>query len=171
MDPARRPLRRTSPVRALALLALSAGLAAGAARAEPGTRLSDRVAFADGAGATRAVREECGLQQYLPEMVRSYAKGVELVSGKAAGPRTLELVITEVHAPGGGPFSGPKWMEVAATLREGGKTVATARGRRATGDPFGGTCDQLRKVSRAIASDLAAWLESPTAGAALGEAR
>jgi hypothetical protein len=149
---------------------LAALLAGAAARAET-TRLSDRVAFAEGSGATGAVREECGIQSYLPEMVRSYAPEVELVPGKATGRRTLELVITEVHAPGGGPFSGPKWMEVEATLRENGKTVASARGKRVTSDPFGGTCDQLRKVSRAIASDLAAWATSPSPGAALGDAR
>ena len=144
-------------------------LAAGAAAAEP-IRLSDRVDFAEGSGVTRAVREECGLERELPEYVRSAAHDVELVSGRASGPRTLELQISEVHAPGGGPFSGPKAMTVEATLREGGRVVATARSRRATAEPFGGTCGQLRKVARAIASDLAAWVASPSKGATLGDA-
>jgi hypothetical protein len=147
-----------------ALLSLAAGAAA-----EP-VRLSDRVAFAEGSGVTRAVREECGLERGLPEYVRSAARDVELVSGAASGPRTLDLHVTEVHAPGGGPFSGPKAMTVEATLREGGRVVATARSRRVTAEPFGGTCDQLRKVARAIASDLAAWLASPSKGATLGDA-
>jgi hypothetical protein len=166
-------LRRSQPplLRGAAVLAAVVLAAASGARAET-TRLSDRAAFAEGSGATGAVRDQCGLQTGLPEQVRSYAPGVELVSGKATGPRTLELVITEVHAPGGGAFSGPKWMTVEATLREKGETVATARAKRVTsGGPFGGTCDQLRKVSRAIASDLGAWVASPTPHAALGDAR
>ncbi|HEX2485916.1 MAG TPA: hypothetical protein VHQ66_11480 [Myxococcota bacterium] len=150
-------------------LATLLSLAAAGAAAEP-VRLSDRVAFAEGSGVTRAVREECGLERGLPEYVRSAARDVELVSGAASGPRTLDLHVTEVHAPGGGPFSGPKAMTVEATLREGGRVVATARSRRVTAEPFGGTCDQLRKVARAIASDLAAWLASPSKGATLGDA-
>jgi hypothetical protein len=147
--------------------ALSLGAAAGAT-AEP-IRLSDRVDFAEGSGVTRAVREECGLERGLPEYVRSAARDVELVSGPASGPRTLELRIREVHAPGGGPFSGPKSMTVEATLREGGRVAGTARSRRMTAEPFGGTCDQLRKVARAIAGDLAAWLASPRNDAVLGD--
>jgi hypothetical protein len=153
-----------------ALLAAAIVGGAVAARAET-TRLSDRAAFAEGAGATAAVREQCGLEASLPELVRAAAPDVELVSGPASGGRTLTLVIAELHAPGGGPFSGPKSMTVEATLREGGKVVATARAHRVTAEPFGGTCGQLRKVARAIATDLAAWLASPTSGAALGDAR
>jgi len=149
------------------VVVVGVALAAGAARAEA-VRLADRVEFAKGAGETRAVREECGLQEMLPELVRQQAKEVELVSGTASGPRTLQLAIVEVHAPGGGPFSGPKSMTVEATLREDGRVRATARAHRATADPFGGTCDQLRKVARAIAADLGAWLESPE-DAALGD--
>ena len=130
-----------------------------------------RAAFAEGAGATAAVRDECGLEASLPEMVRAAASDVELVSGPASGARTLTLAIAEVHAPGGGPFSGPKSMTVEATLREGGKVVATARSHRVTAEPFGGTCGQLQKVARAIASDLAAWLANPASDAALGDAR
>jgi hypothetical protein len=151
-------------------LAVALSLAAGAGAAAEPVRLSDRVSFAEGSGVTRAVREECGLERGLPEYVRSAARDVELVSGAASGPRTLDLHITEVHAPGGGPFSGPKAMTVEATLREGGRVVATARSRRVTAEPFGGTCDQLRKVARAIASDLAAWVASPSKGATLGDA-
>jgi hypothetical protein len=132
-------------------------------------QLADRVEL--GALATPAVREQCGIQTLLPQAVKSAAPDVELVSGRPHGRRTLELTVVDVHAPGGGPFSGPKWMEVQATLREGGKTVATARARRVTSGPFGGTCDQLQKVARVIGSDLAAWLAAPTPGAALGDAR
>lgn len=158
--------------RATAGALLTAAILAGSvsARAET-TRLSDRARFAEGASATAAVREQCGLEASLPELVRAAASDVELVSGAASGRRTLVLVIADVRAPGGGPFSGPKSMTVEATLRENGKTVATARAHRTTSEPFGGTCGQLGKVARAIASDLAAWLAHPTPNASLGEAR
>ncbi len=155
----------------LAALCLAAGLAAlPAPVAAESIRLSDRVAFAAASGATGAVRDECGLQAILPEEVRSAAREVELVSGRASGGRTLELAIAVVHAPGGGPFSGPKWMVVTAELREDGRTVATARAKRVTSGALpGGTCDQLQKVARAIARDLAGWLAEPTRGAELGD--
>jgi hypothetical protein len=60
-------------------------------------------------------------------------------------------------------------MLIGADLKEGGRTVATARGKRVTAQPLGGTCDQLQKVGRAIAVDIGAWLANPTAGAELGD--
>jgi hypothetical protein len=106
-------------------------------------RLADHVELSPASGATDAVRQQCGLQTGLPEWVRSAASNVELVQGKPQGGRVLELQVVEIHAPGGGPFSGPKWMLVAATLKDGGRTVATARGKRVTAEPFGGTCGAL----------------------------
>jgi hypothetical protein len=160
-----------SPTSAFLATGLGALLLAGASpgAAEP-IRLSDRVEFSASSGATSAVREECGLQASLPQAVRDAAGEVELVSGPAKGRRTLELAIVEVHAPGGGPFSGPKWMTVTADLREGGERVANARAKRVTSGAFGGgTCSQLQKVARAIAVDLGAWLAHPTRGAELGD--
>ena len=148
--------------------ALGAALAGAAASAQP-IRLADKVELSEASGASAAVREQCGLQTGLPEWVRSAASNVELVSGHPQGGRVLELKILEVHAPGGGPFSGPKSMLVAAELKEGGRTVATARGKRMTAGPFGGTCGQLDKVGRAIAVDIGAWLANPTKGAELGD--
>jgi hypothetical protein len=60
-------------------------------------------------------------------------------------------------------------MVVAAELREGGRLVGTARAKRTTAAPFGGTCGQLRKVTEAIAVDLAAWLRDPRSAARLGD--
>jgi hypothetical protein len=148
--------------------AFAAALAGSAAGAQP-IRLADRVDLSATAGATPAVREQCGLQTGFPEWVRAAAGNVELVSGRPQGGRVLELSVLEVHAPGGGPFSGPKWMLVSAELKEDGRTAATARARRTTAEPFGGTCGALGKVGRAIAVDIGAWLSNPTAGAELGD--
>jgi hypothetical protein len=148
--------------------ALLVPLASAGAAAQP-IRLADRVEISAASGATAAVREECGLQASLPEYVRAAASDVQLVEGHPQGGRVLELNVLEVHAPGGGPFSGPKWLLVSAELKEGGRTVATARGKRVTAEPFGGTCGQLSKVARAIAADLAGWLANPTKGAEIGD--
>jgi hypothetical protein len=152
-------------------LLLGAGPASGvAAGAEP-VRLANRVEFAPSAGVTEAVRDQCGLQTSLPAALQAAASEVELVPPPAGGARVLTLSISEVHALGGGPFSGPKWIVVAAELREGGHSY-TARAKRVTSGAFpGGTCGQLQKVVRAIAGDLAAWLAHPSSGAELGDAR
>ena len=147
---------------------LLAALASAAAGAQP-VRLANRVELSATSGATPAVSEQCGLQTGLPAWVAAAASDVQLVEGHPQGGRVLELSIIEIHAPGGGPFSGPKWMLVSAELKEGGRTVATARGKRVTAEPFGGTCGALGKVGHAIAVDIGAWLSNPTKGAELGD--
>lgn len=127
--------------------------------------------FTESSRVTPAVREQCGLETLLPQVVADESLRAELGSG---GARILQLRITEVQAPGGGMFSGPKWLEVAGELREGGLDVGSFRAKRVTsGGPFGGggTCGMLQKCARAIAKDVAVWLESPTKGAELGDAR
>jgi hypothetical protein len=137
-------------------------------RAEP-IRLADQVPLSEAHGVTDAVRTQCGIQTALPELVAAASSDVELVQGHPKGGRVLVLAVEEVHAPGGGPFAGPKWMVVSAELREGGRLVGSARAKRVTAAPFGGTCGQLRKVAEAIAVDLGAWLRDPRSGARLGD--
>jgi hypothetical protein len=157
--------------RRLAVFGFAAALpcaAAAPAAAQPVT-LSDHVTLTGVYGATDAVREQCGLQTLIPELVAAAGPDVRLVEGRAKGGRVLELRVAEVHAPGGGPFAGPKWLVVNAELHEGGRVVASARAKRVTAAPFGGTCDQLQKVTRAIAVDLGAWLRDPRGAAELGD--
>ena len=144
-------------------------LASAAPAAAESVLLRDHVNLSEAAGVTNAVREQCGLQTMIPELVAAAAPDVVLVEGRPKRGRVLELRVVEVHAPGGGPFSGPKWIVVNAELRERGKVVATARAKRVTAAPFGGTCGQLHKVARAIAVDLGAWLRDPIRAAELGD--
>jgi len=168
----RRATRRSLRVAAFGPAAwLGAALllaAAAPGRAEP-IHLADQVALTGASDVTDAVRQQCGLQTLLPELVAAASSDVQLVQGQPRGGRVLTLTVEEVHAPGGGPFSGPKWMVVAAELRDGGRLVGTARAKRTTAAPFGGTCGQLRKVTEAIAVDLAAWLRDPRSAARLGD--
>ena len=88
----------------------------------------------------------------------------------------LDMAITEVHLPGGGAWSGPKWLEVTGVLHEGdGDIVASFRAKRfSTGGAFAvmkGNCSIIGRCARAIAGDIAAWLRNPIDGAELGDAR
>lgn len=151
------------------MLGFAGLLLGGVAHAD--VQVEPRAPFDPGARASSAVKAECGLEEKVPALVAEAAVGASLGEG---GARSLALRITEVQAPGGGMFSGPKWLEVSGTLREGGKTVGSFRAKRVTtGGAFGGggTCGMLTKCARAIAGDVATWLENPTPGAELGDAR
>lgn len=165
-------MKRTAP-RGLFLAGVWLGAALLLAAAQPAAAerilLADHVSLTGVFGATDAVREQCGLQTLIPELVAAAGPDVQLVEGRPKGGRVLELRVAEVHAPGGGPFSGPKWIVVNAELHERGRVVATARAKRMTTAPFGGTCGQLQKVVRAIAVDLGAWLRDPQGSAELGD--
>jgi hypothetical protein len=148
-------------------------LAAQAPVAAREIRTASKVRFAPDSGASDAVREECRLQTNIPEYVRDASRDrVEIVYGKRPRRGTvLEMRIEDVRAPGGGPFSGPRAMVVAAELWERGRLVATARAkRRSSRTPFGGgNCAQLNRIARAIGGDVARWLEDPRRDMRLGD--
>jgi hypothetical protein len=164
------------------LLALAAGalvlMAAGAASAQATTKVQRSISFAANAAVPQAVRDQCQLQSKVPEFVAASAgSSVELVDGavnRKTG-RVLEMEITEVHAPGGGAFSGAKWMAVNGTLYDRGKAIGNFRAKRfSTGGAFGGfkgTCAIIGRCSKAIGEDIARWLAAPTANANLGDAQ
>ncbi len=126
--------------------------------------LSQKVGFSSAANVREQVRKECTLQTAIPAAVADNASDVQLVEGKGS----LSLTITDVHAPGGGVFSGPKWVEVKGRYK--GKSFRAKR--LSVADPFaGGTCGILNKISRSLGRDIATWLESPQDGAELGDAK
>jgi hypothetical protein len=121
------------------------------------------------------VRDECGLETKLPAYLGQYAADVELVDGKLGkSGRVLELRIGEIHGPGGGAFSGPKWMSVTGVLREDGREVGSFTAKRISGGGvFGGykgTCSILARCAKAIGKDIAGWLRNPAKKARLGDA-
>jgi len=161
---------RRSNVLGLAACALAALLAAPAAHAA--TQLAKSVPIATSAGASGAVQQECQLQARVPEAIAQAAADVQLVDAPSKSARWLELEITEVHGPGGGPFSGPKWMTVSGKLHERGKVIGSFRAKRlSTGGFVKGTCATLGGCATAIGRDVAAWLQAPTMNAELGDAR
>jgi len=122
-----------------------------------------------------AIRDGCKLQSRVPEYLAAYSKQVRLVDRPSGAGRILELHISEVHAPGGGAFSGPKWMSVRGTLRDNGAVIGTFRAKRiSSGGAFGqfkGTCSIIARSAKVIGRDIAGWLEAPTKDAKLGNAK
>jgi hypothetical protein len=137
------------------------------------------IEFAEGSNVREAVKSECELQTMTPEFVEQFGRqrglNVQLVEdlGTTDIDRKFVIEITEVHAPGGGAFSGPKWMVAEGILIENGREVASVRSRRnTTGGYFAaykGTCDIVGRCSEAIGDDFARWLENPEDGARLGD--
>ena len=133
-----------------------------------GVTVSREIAYAKGASAREQIQSECGLQTVIPAAIAQNFADVELVDGRG----NLAIEITNVHGPGGGAFSGPKWVEVEGTLRRGGKAVSFRAKRYSAMDIFsGGTCGILAKCGRSIGKDIATWLTNPTPDAELGDAK
>jgi hypothetical protein len=161
---------------ALAAAAVAvAALPAGAA--EP-VKIQRSIPFASTAQVPPAVRDSCQLQTKVPDFIKQSAgEGVQVVDGalnRKLG-RVLEMEITEVHAPGGGAFSGPKWMSVKGELFDHGKSIGSFRAKRfTTGGAFGafkGTCSIIGRCAKALGEDIAKWLAAPTPNAEIGDAR
>jgi hypothetical protein len=178
MDPVSRS--RFVGLRVLLIALAAAGwllLAAGAASAQA-TKVPRAIPYASNAAVPAAVREQCQLETKVSEFLAASAgSSVQLIDGPVSrkSGRVLEMEITEVHAPGGGAFSGAKWMTVKGQLFEGGKSIGSFRAKRfSTGGAFGGfkgTCAIIGRCARAIGQDIASWLTAPSQNAMLGDAQ
>lgn len=140
-----------------------------------GVQIKQEIAFADGA-TSQKVQDECGLQRDIPKFIAAYAKdGVTLVENFDTAGRRLELTITNAYAPGGGAWSGAKWVEVSGTLYQGDQQVGSfISSRYSTGGMFGGfkgTCSIVGRCGKVIGKDIAAWLKNPSENAKLGDSK
>ena len=152
------------------VLALTALLVASSALA--GVQVARTITFAPSAGASDKVKQECQIQTQVPAAIQQAGTDVQLVDAPNKAARALELAISELHAPGGGLFSGPKWMAVEGKLYEKGKLIGSFRAKRlSTGGMVRGTCATLARCAQAIGQDIAAWLNAPTMDGELGDAR
>ncbi|MTW09155.1 hypothetical protein GM658_00945 [Pseudoduganella eburnea] len=81
----------------------------------------------------------------------------------------LKLTIISVDGIGGGVWTGAKSMTILAELKQGENVLRSRSFQRETGHAgfFGGTCDMLHKVTRALGADVGVWLKR---GAAAGPA-
>lgn len=135
--------------------------------------IPEAVPFSKTSNATAAVKEKCELGEKVSAYIDKYSKLVEVGDGTTA--KHIDMEISEVFAPGGGAWSGPKWLEVTGTLKDGTKEIASFRAKRfSTGGAFGGfkgTCGILARCTKALGKDIATWLKEPTDNAELGDAK
>ena len=129
--------------------------------------ISKEIGFTNPGKVREAIQAQCAIQTIVPETIAANSNA-KLVDGKGS----LSLEISDVHAPGGWIFSGPKWVEVKGSFKSGGKTLSFRAKRYSAFNPFsGGTCGILARCARGVGGDIAEWLASPTADAALGDAK
>lgn len=155
--------------RLAAVSALCFAIAAPLATAE-NVKIGRKIPYAQPDQVREAIRKECDVETQLATFLAEEAKGkVEQVDdvAKAKGP-VFDAKVTTVWA-GGGPW-GAAGIQVEGELREGGKTVGSVTAKRNT-TRGGGACSKLGVSAKVIAEDLAKWLESPSMGAKLGDAK
>jgi len=137
-------------------------------------QVAREIPYAKDAKVRQAVREKCEVGTRLALAIEASSPEVELVD-RPSGRSRLDLEILRVHSPGGGVFSGPKWIEVKGKLRKGGRVVGDFVARRySSGGPFGlfiGTCGILNRITKALGNDIGVYLESPSKGARIGDFR
>lgn len=155
---------------AIGLIALAAFMGVSTHAQEGTIGILKVIPFDEATNVPQAVRDECQLGEKVSDFLAQYAKNVK-ASDSANPARFVKMAITEVHAPGGGAFSGPKWMEVTGSLMENGEVVASFRAKRFSSRGGFGTCSIIGRSAKAIAKDISKWLKDPVDGAELGDAR
>lgn len=129
-----------------------------------------------GLNVPNAVLAECELERKLAKYLASEAKGPygkiimqPTVSAQTPG-QALDIHITQILAPGGGKWSGPKSVTTEGTLYNNGQVLGTFTATRYT-HKGKHTCRMLQNDAKAIAEDIGDWLKKPTMGAKLGDAK
>jgi hypothetical protein len=131
------------------------------------------------AGIDPAVRDRCKLGErlsfFLQQNIKTQFEVVPSATLNNAGDaKALALIIqnTQGNASDGGWFDR-KGIVMRGTLRENGKVIASFNAqRRSTGGalgPFTDSCAIFERCVKALAEDVADWLEKPRMDAWLGE--
>lgn len=130
--------------------------------------------FAENSGVTENVLLECNLQEKVPAYIVQAAPSMSTGDSTEEG-QVLALEITQVIAPGGGAWTGPKSLMLAGILTANNQVIGTFEARRSTsGGAFGGykgTCSFLMRNAKTLGKDIAGFLANPSMNARLGELR
>ena len=159
------------------LIGVASAMLATSAVAEPLT-MSRPVDFADSAIVRDAVRNECRLQEKVPDYIAQYARknGTQVVfsveEAAAAEGRVLLLEITDVSEFGNAMSGRQKSMTISGELLENGQMIGSFRARRATMGGFMGgymgNCSFFHRCARALGKDVSRWLRAPAMDSVLG---
>jgi hypothetical protein len=84
---------------------------------------------------------------------------------KYAG-RRLILRVDDVHALGGGGYTGPKWMDMSGELREGDVLVGSFHSHTSSGRGLT-TCRSVDSLNDSTVDMIVQWLNSPSIDAKL----
>jgi hypothetical protein len=148
----------TSSLRLSLALAIAAlGLHAGNANAADPILIDATVPLAEGIPQI----PECPWNTELATAIAAQSGGVVATSPTPvadAKGRVMLIRATHVRVPGGGNFSGPKWIRLQGELRLDGQTLVTFDKQRTSGSGWPkSTCSTARYVAKALAADLAKW--------------
>lgn len=141
--------------------------------------INNFIPFKNDAKIATNIKTECQINQQLSEFIRSYghehniavARSKKINTGGEGHVLSVEIVNAVSQ---GNPFIGHrKYTEVAGTLYENGKEVASFTGARFSGGGFfggyKGSCSVLGRTVKALGSDIALWLTAPIDGHHLGD--
>ena len=171
------PSMKPSPlvVLGLALCSASAFGARSPKTAPKAVLLETPVTYHPQADVSDKIKQECKIEDMLAQKVgaalarNNKDKGGDgtIAAGAPTGEASvLRLQITYVLGVGGGAWSGPKAITVAADLIEDGKVARQTKiNRWTTGGMFGGfkgTCALLERSATAIGKDLGQWTRDPS---------
>ncbi|MHC4714793.1 MAG: hypothetical protein ACYTAN_16235 [Planctomycetota bacterium] len=129
------------------------------------------IPFSSDARARESVKEQCKIQTDVPRFIDKYSDRVRLVDGPLrTNGRILDLTIVAARATGMGYLSGAKWVTVEGILTENGREIGNFTAKRSTLGTFSFTaCRSARRCAKAVAKDIAEWLEDPQPNSKLGK--
>ena len=155
-------------------LILGGATALPAQAADDSIRIREVIPYRNDAVGTAPIREQCSWNRELSQNIVKASKGKVVATDQELASltgKTLDIVITYVHAAGGGSVSGPKWGRISGELKENGQLIGNFDIQRVTMRPFTfKACSTLSLVADALADDVVAWLKNPSVDPNAGKA-
>jgi hypothetical protein len=143
----------------LLLILLSCWIAANPLLAAETIKVNRRATYLNNTVGSVKMQSECNLDTQIIDGLVRYAKGkVEITDqdlSQVSGP-TLNIVITNAFAAGGGGWSGPKWANAHATLRQGNRVLDDFEVySKSNGGGHMTACGVLTKIGNALGAKVA----------------
>lgn len=147
------------------VLILGGAAALPAHAADDSVRIREVIPYRSDSVGTAPIREQCTWNRELSQNIVKASKGKVVATDQeltSLTGKTLDIVITYVHAAGGGSVSGPKWGRISGELKDNGQLIGNFDIQRVTMRPFTfKACNTLSLVADALADDVVNWLKNP----------